>query len=647
MDKNTITGLVLIFVILITFSYLNKPSQSDLEAARRQNDSIVPVEAQKARQAEAEAKMSAASLQAKISNPSADSAGTAGVENELKNLYGVFSDAVKGTGHFITLENNLMKIRISTKGGKIYSVELKGYKRFNGEPLVLFEGDKNRFGLNFFSQNKSIQTDQLFFVPSVTDTVLTVSGAAISKGKEGREKFNEGKNGGSKSLAMRLDAGNGVAVEYVYTLKHNSFMVGFDIKTSGLKKVMGANSDYINFAWSQEMPRQEKVSKFGEDNYATTYFKYYQDEVDKIATKKSETKPLTTKVEWVSFKTLFFSSALIADKAFLNGKVSTKAREKDPLFVSDMSADLIIPLDASGSETFKSRFYFGPNQYNTLNQYDIKLEEELSLGWTVIGWANKIFIIPAFDFLRRYIGNFGLIILLLTIYVKLIIAPFTYKSYISQAKMRLLKPEIDEIQKKFGPDKKMESQQATMALYKKAGVNPLGGCLPMLFQMPFLIAMFYFFPISIELRQQSFLWAHDLSSYDSIFTLPFEVPFGYGSHVSLFCLLMTVTNILYVKYNNEMSGAGTQQMPGMKTMMYLMPVMFLFIFNSYASGLSLYYFLSLVFTFVQMWIFKRLIDEDAIHAQLKAKQKMPVVKSKFTQRLEEMAKQRNMPQKKK
>jgi len=236
--------------------------------------------------------------------------------------------------------------------------------------------------------------------------------------------------------------------------------------------------------------------------------------------------------------------------------------------------------------------------------------------------------------------------LLLTIYVKLIIAPFTYKSYISQAKMRLLKPEIEEIQKKFGDDKKMESQQATMALYKKAGVNPMGGCLPMLFQMPILVSMFYFFPISIELRQESFLWAHDLSSYDSILTLPWEIPY-YGSHVSLFCLLMTVTNILYVKYNNEMSAAGTQQMPGMKTMMYLMPVMFLFIFNSYASGLSLYYFLSLVFTFVQMWIFKKLIDEDAIHAQLKAKQKMPVVKSKFTARLEEMAKQRNAPQKKK
>jgi len=646
MDKNTITGLVLIFVILVTFSYFNKPSQSDVEALKRQRDSIVQVEKENARQAEITSKAAEVTLQAKTTNNSTDSAGIAGTENELKNLYGVFYEAAKGTEKFVTLENNLMKIRISSKGGKIYSVELKGYKRFNGEPLVLFEGDKNRFGLNFFSQNKSIQTDQFYFVPSVTDTLLTVPGAAISKGKEGREKFNAESKGVSKSLTMSLKSGNGVSIEYVYTLKHNSFMVGFDIRTAGLKKVMGSNSDYINFAWTMEMPRQEKVSKFGEDNYATTYFKYYQDEVDKIAPSKSETKALTTKVEWVSFKTLFFSSALIADKAFMNGQVSTKKRDKDPAYVSDMTADLTIPLDNSGSETFPARFYFGPNQYNTLKQYNIKLEDELALGWTVIGWVNKYIIIPAFDFLRRYIGNFGVIILLLTIYVKLIIAPFTYKSYISQAKMRLLKPEIEEIQKKFGEDKKMESQQAVMALYKKAGVNPMGGCLPMLFQMPILISMFYFFPISIELRQQSFLWAHDLSSYDSIFTLPFEVPFGYGSHVSLFCLLMTVTNILYVKYNNEMSSAGTQQMPGMKTMMYLMPVVFLFIFNSYASGLSLYYFLSLVFTFVQMFIFKKLINEDEIHAQLKAKQKMPVVKSKFAKRLEEMTKERNAPQKK-
>jgi YidC/Oxa1 family membrane protein insertase len=273
MDKNTITGLALIFVILITFSYLNQPSKSDIEAAKRQSDSIAQVETEKARLAETEALTAKQTLETKAASVSSDSTTIAGGESELKSLYGVFSEAAKGTERFITLENNLLKVRVSTKGGKIYSVELKDYKRFNKEPLVLFDGDQNRFGLNFFSQNKSIQTDQFFFVPSLTDTVLTVSGAAVSKGKEGREKFNTDSKGGSKSLTMRLDAGNGVLVEYTYTLMHNSFMVGFDIHTAGLKKVMGANSEYINFAWAMSLPRQEKVSKFGEDNYATSYFK--------------------------------------------------------------------------------------------------------------------------------------------------------------------------------------------------------------------------------------------------------------------------------------------------------------------------------------------------------------------------------------
>jgi YidC/Oxa1 family membrane protein insertase len=643
MDKNTIFGLVLIFVILITFSYLNKPSQQEIDAAKRKSDSIAQVDSEKAKQAELQQKNIPAPTAAAVTGD------TSNVKNEgdqLKSLYGVFSESASGTEKFVTLENNLMKVRISSLGGKIYSVELKGYKRFNGQPLVLFEGNNNHFGLNFFAQNKSIKTDNFYFTPSVSDTLLAVEGVKVPKGKEGRENFNKDNPSGSKTVSMQLKAGENVSVEYIYTLKHNSYMLGFDIKTTGLKSVMGGNSDYINFGWAMEMPRQEKISKFGEDNAATIYYKYFEDEVDKLPPTKPGTKPLSTKVKWVSFKTLFFSSVLIADNSFINGQVNSKPRgETDPHYVSDLTADLTIPLGTSGSEVFPAHFFFGPNQYNVLKQYKINLDEELSLGWTVIGWVNKIVVIPAFDFLRRFIGNFGLIILLLTIYIKLIIAPFTYKSYISQAKMRLLKPEIDEIQKKYGEDKKLESQQAVMALYKKAGVNPLGGCLPMLFQMPVLISMFYFFPISIELRQQSFLWAHDLSSYDSIYTLPFNIPF-YGNHVSLFCILMTITNILYVKYNNE-TQMSSQQMPGMKTMMYLMPVMFLFIFNSYASGLSLYYFLSLVFTFVQMWIFKKLVNEEAIHAQIKARQKVPVKKSKFQEKLEEMAKkQSQMPKRK-
>ncbi len=646
MDRNTITGLVIIFIILITFNYLNKPSQRELEAAKRRADSIAQVESQKAKELEKTGKGESQGPGSE-SNPASVLPPASSVNNEaeeLKGLYGEFAEAAKGTQKFITLENNLMKVRISTLGGKIYSVDLKNYKRYNGEPLVLFDGNQNHFGLNFFSQNKSIQTDNLYFTPSVQDTLLEVTGMAVPKGMKGREKFNEENPGKSQSLSLTLKTKEGVSIEYIYTLKYNSYMVGFDIRTSGLKKVTGANSEFVDLSWSIQMPRQEKISKYGEDRYSTVYYKYFEDDVNKLSVGKAESKTLSTKVKWVSFKDLFFSSVLIADQSFLNGNVSAKPfGESDTLFVSEMKTDLTLPLDPKGNENFPARFYFGPNQYNILKQYNISLDKEIYLGWSVIGYVNKWIVIPAFDFLRRFINNFGLIILLLTIYIKIIITPFTYKSYISQAKMRLLKPEIDEIQKKYGPDKKLESQQAVMALYKKAGVNPLGGCLPMLFQMPILVAMFYFFPISIELRQQSFLWAHDLSSYDSIMKLPFTIPM-YGNHVSLFCLLMTVANILYVKYNNEMTSAGTQQMPGMKTMMYLMPLMFLFIFNSYASGLSLYYFLSLVLSFVQMYIFKKIVNEEQIHARLKAKQKMPVKKSKFQEKMDEMAKRQQQGQ---
>jgi YidC/Oxa1 family membrane protein insertase len=279
-----------------------------------------------------------------------------------------------------------------------------------------------------------------------------------------------------------------------------------------------------------------------------------------------------------------------------------------------------------------------------LRQYDIDLERLVYLGYAIVRPVNKYLIIPTFNFLRRFIDNFGIIILLLTVFIKTILFPFTYKSYISQAKMRALKPEIDEVNKKFGNDKAMEKQQATMALYKKAGVNPMGGCLPMLLQFPILIAMFFFFPTSIELRQESFLWAHDLSTYDSIVNLPFTIPF-YGDHVSLFCLLMTITTIISTRLNQQATTA--QGMPGMKTMMYMMPVMFLFILNNYSSGLSYYYFLANVITIGQTYIIRSFIDEDKIRAKLQVNKKKPVKKSKFQKRLEDMAKQRGVQMPKK
>ena len=473
MDKNTITGLVLIFAILFAASYFNKPSEKEVERLRLKNDSIALAEMAKTKENVKQSELTA--VLPDLSKPTTQAA-----ENELTNLYGVFAVAAKGEEKFVTLENNLMKVVLSNKGGKIYSVELKDYKRFDGKPLVLFEGGENHFGLNFFSQNKSIQTDQFFFTPSVTENNVKVTGGKVPKGKEGREKYNNDNPGDSKTVSMLLDAGNDVSIVYAYTLRNNSYLLDFNIKTSGLKKVAGANSEYVNFLWSINMPRQEKMSKFGENNQSTIYYKFDKDVVDKLAPAKSESKSLATKVKWVGFKQQFFSSVFIADQSFQNGQISTKKKDADSSYVAEMTADLTIPLDVKGSETFPAKIFFGPNQYNLLNQYDLGMEEQLALGWTVIGWVNKIIVIPAFDFLRRFISNFGLIILLLTIYIKLLTLIFTYKSYISTAKMRILKPEIEEIQKKFGDDKKLESQQAVMAFYKKAGVNPMGGCLPML-----------------------------------------------------------------------------------------------------------------------------------------------------------------------
>jgi YidC/Oxa1 family membrane protein insertase len=336
---------------------------------------------------------------------------------------------------------------------------------------------------------------------------------------------------------------------------------------------------------------------------------------------------------------LFFASTLIADTPLLSADIKTELTKKDPRYVGVFKADISLPYEGKATENIKLKFFFGPSHYSTLKQYDLSLERQINLGYAIVRPVNKWIIIPTFNFLRQYINNFGIIILLLTIFIKLIIFPFTYKSYHSQAKMKALKPEVDEINAKFGKDKPMEKQQAVMSLYKKAGVNPLGGCLPMLFQFPVLVAMFFFFPTSIELRQQSFLWANDLSTYDSILTLPFTIPF-YGNHVSLFCLLMTITTIISTYMNSQTQ--STDAMPGMKTMMYLMPVMFLFILNGYASGLSYYYFLANVITIGQIYVFRFMIDEEKIRAQIQLNKKKPVVKSKFQQKLEEMQKQQGI-----
>jgi len=638
MDKNSIIGIVLIFLVLVVFSIVNQPSKEQIEMAKRRQDSIQQVQAEKARMLELQQQQINAAEQMVP-----DSVSEAFKQKQLENQLGVFGAAATGTETFYTLENNLMKITFSNKGGRIYSVELKDYKTHDGKPLILFDGPDTRFGMNFFAQNRNIQTDQLFFDTDAPSS-LKVSGPEVKRGNHGEEKFNVENPGETRSVTFRLEVSPGSFMEYTYTMTHNSFKIGFDVKMEGMNYFVASNQTDINFTWAFDVPRQERKSQFGEDRYTQIYYKFYEDDVDKLSASKSEEKNLT-RTKWIGMKQLFFTSTIIANESFQSALVRSTRMDSDEKYLANFYAGISLPWSGKSSESYGMSFYFGPNHFQTLRQYRMDLESQVYLGYAIVRPVNRYLIIPVFNFLRDYISNFGIIILLLTIFIKVLLFPFTYKSYISQAKMRVLKPELDEINAKYPADKAMEKQQAIMALYKRAGVNPMGGCLPMLLQMPILIAMFFFFPTSIELRQQSFLWAHDLSTYDSILDLPFTIPF-YGDHVSLFTLLMTITTIISTRLNSQATSGAT--MPGMKTMMYMMPIMFMFILNSYSSGLSYYYFLANVITIGQTYIVRGMVDENKIREQLMANKKKPVTKSKFQQRLEELAKQRGVqPPKKK
>ncbi len=634
MDKKSIIGIVLIFLILVVFSIINQPSKEEIEAAKHKRDSLALIEAQN--------EILKQQIEQKASDTESATLDTASAETRLQqktDQLGVFGNSALGDEEYYTLENNLMKITFSNKGGRIYSVELKNYQTNDSLPLVLFDGPETQFGLNFFAQNRSIQTNELFFTPLINRKEITVSGPEVKIGSEGRIKFNKQNPGGKETVTFRLEVAPGSFIDYEYTLEYNSFLIDFNVKMQGMNQYIAANQAYLNLNWSYDARRQERKSKFGEDSYTNITYKFFEDEVDNLAKNKSDEENLTTRIKWIGFKQLFFNSTIISDDSFANAQIRQTKTEDNPDYLANFYAEISLPYQGNQSENVGMQFYFGPNHYQTLKQYDLELESNVYLGYPVVREVNRFVIIPIFNFLRKYINNFGIIILLLTIFIKTVLFPFTYKSYMSQAKMRVLKPEIDELNAKFGPDKMMEKQQATMALYKKAGVNPMGGCLPMLLQFPILIAMFFFFPTSIELRQESFLWATDLSTYDSILNLPFEIPF-YGAHVSLFCLLMTVTTIISTSMNQQ--AMTSQAMPGMKTMMYIMPVMFLFILNSYSSGLSYYYFLANLITIAQTYIIRYFIDEDKIHMQLQANKKKPVQKSNFQKRLEEMAKQRGV-----
>ncbi|MDR3093200.1 MAG: membrane protein insertase YidC [Bacteroidales bacterium] len=613
MDRNTIIGLLLIIGILVGSSLWSRPSKEEMERLKHKRDSIALInQAEQARLAEEIQR--AQQLQPSDRDTTvADSTR----QQQLKDAFGAFSSAASGENRKITMENDLIKVTFATRGGRPYSVELKDYKRFDQSPLILFNGDSTLFGFNFFSQNRSIATTELFFEPSTDQPTVRLIGD-------------------SATLCMRLNAGDNAYIEYRYTMKTGEYMMGFDVKLVNMNTLIPANQTQIDFNWQVYSPRQEKGAD-NENTYTSLFYKYHQDDVEELsAAKDKDDKKIATRLDWVTFKQQFFSWSLIAKESFANADLSSQKMLNQNKYIKKYNAVIGMEFNSRAPEQLiPMSMYFGPNYYSTLKHYDAGLEQLVPLGSNIIRWINRFVIIPLFDWLGGFISNFGIVILLMTIIIKAGLLPLTFKSFMSSAKMRVLKPQIDEIHARIPKDKAMERQQATMALYKKAGVSPMGGCLPMLLQMPILFAMFRFFPASIELRQQSFLWATDLSSYDSILDLPFNIPF-YGDHVSLFTLLMTAATILSMRMSSGQT--DTSAMPGMKTMMYIMPVMFLFFLNDYSAGLTYYYFVANVITIAQNEIFKRSIDEQKVLKKLQANSAKPTKKSKFQQRLEDLQK---------
>lgn len=632
MKKDQIIGFVLIAIILVAYSLYMKPSEEEIAEAKRKQDSISVVrqDMERERMLELE-KQKSQSTQNTDQLVSEDEAQEV-KDERLKSKFGEFSLAATGEQEFTYLENDVLRLKISNKGGRVYSTELKDFQTHDSLPLILFDGDSTVFGFDFFTrENLAISTNNLFFSSQNSHSLVVAESSP-------------------KSLTMRLMVSNNSYIDYIYTLEPGSYMVDFDVRLVGMNEVLASNQNFLDLKWQFYVPGQEKGRKF-EDQYSTIYFKHKDDEVDYLSeTKDDDSESIPTKVKWISYKQQFFATTLIADNFFLNADINQNKTIDDPKYLKFYQSAIGVPFNNSSNESINMQFYFGPTHYTSLKKFDLDLEQMVPLGWGIFGWVNRFAIIPVFNFLGSFISNYGIIILLLTILIKLVLFPLTYKSYMSSAKMRVLKPQVEELTKNIPKEKSMEKQQKTMEFYKKAGVNPMGGCLPMALQMPILIAMFRFFPASIELRQQSFLWATDLSSYDSIVSWTTHIPLlsdFYGNHISLFTLLMTISTIFYTRLNQSQMGDMNSQMPGMKTMMYFFPVMMLFWFNSYASGLSYYYLVANLITFGQMFLIKRFVDEKAIIKQMESNKKKPVKKSNFQARLEKMQKERTQATSKK
>ena len=646
MDKKTILGIVVVAALFLGFAYFNTKQQEKYQqemaayqayqdsvaAATRPVVPVVPV-----------ADSTAVAASDTAAPEAAANAADAVRRQQVAALGEYLAGARDAEAEEFTVENDVMIVTFSTRGGRITGVTLKDYTKYaprgkRDQLIELMDPASARFDLSFYVKNglNNVKVNTM-------DYVFRAQPEQVE--------------GDARRVVMRLPVAADAWLEYEYLIYNKQvperdYLVDFNVRLVNMAPQM-ANQASIGIDWSNNSYQNEKGFQ-NENMYTTISYRFPgESSIEDLGmSEKSKSKSISTSVNWVAFKQQFFSSAFIAPQNVTNANLAFDTAAPGSELLKSFSAQMTVPYTVQ-TEGYDFAFYFGPNKYAILKKVvaadgeELHMERLIPLGWGIFGWVNRWCVIPVFDFLRNYIASFGIIILILVILVKLVISPLTYKSYVSMAKMRLIKPQVDELNKKY-PKKEdaMKKQQATMELYKKAGINPMGGCIPMLIQMPILIAMFRFFPASIELREQPFLWADDLSSYDSIVNLPFSIPF-YGDHVSLFALLMAVSLFGYSYFNYQQTASSQPQMAGMKFMMvYMMPIMMLLWFNSYSSGLCYYYLLSNLFTIGQTLLIRRMVDDDKIHAvmQANAAKRSKGKTSKFQQRYEELLRQQEAQQ---
>ncbi|MBR2161646.1 MAG: membrane protein insertase YidC [Bacteroidaceae bacterium] len=584
MDKNTITGLVLIGLLLVVFSYLSRPTAEQREAQQRYYDSLMQVQQH---EEELRAKQEAA-LANERQQAVSDSTAT-------------FFAATQGTDQKVTLANDVLELTLSSKGGSPYSAVLKDYmEQDKTTPVTLFRGDDVLMNFLFYNTRETMQTKDYYFTP-VNRTVSTV--------------------------IMRRSAGAGSYIDFCYALHQGSYLVDFSIQAHGMQGSLAQGNKSVDIEWNQRARQIEKGYTYENRLAQLTYMDMDRDVHEMNAGRDDEKQPEET-LNWVAFKNQFFSAIFISDAGLDKAKLTSKMEQRDSGYIKHYNAEMSTVFDPTGAEATQMYLYFGPNHYKILGATGSELDKNwklnrlVYLGWPLVRWVNQFFTINVFDWLTKFGLGMGWVLLIMTLIVKAVIYPATYKTYMSSAKMRVLKPKVDAINAKYPKEEDaMKKQQEVMQLYSQYRVSPMGGCLPMIIQFPILMALFFFVPSAIELRQQSFLWADDLSTYDAIVNLPFNIPF-LGSHISLFCLLMTVINTIYTMYSMKMQDTGANpQLSAMKWMSIIMPVMFFFILNDYPSGLNYYYFLSTLITVIIMTVLKKTTNEEKLLAILEANKK--------------------------